>query len=219
MKIPFTIDQFFGIFAQYNVDIWPAQVVAYLLAAASVALVFMKVPFAGRVMSGTLGIFWVWMGAVYHIGHFSTINPAARVFGVMFIVQGVLFFLFGVVKPGLSFSPSRTAYSMVGMIFVLYAMALYPLLGSAFGHHYPAAPMFGVAPCPTTIFTVGVLLWASSRVPVLLLPIPLLWSIVGMSAAISLRVPQDYGLFVAGVLGTIMIVLRNRNMSLEKRAL
>ena len=31
--LPFTIDQFFGVFAAYNVAIWPAQVVAYGVAA------------------------------------------------------------------------------------------------------------------------------------------------------------------------------------------
>ena len=72
--------------------------------------------------------------------------------------------------------------------------------------------MFGVAPCPTTIFTFGILLWATKSVPAYLLVIPLLWSIVGMSAAVNLRVPQDYGLVVAGVLGTVLILIQNRRV-------
>ncbi|MBP1750889.1 MAG: hypothetical protein H6Q52_3428 [Deltaproteobacteria bacterium] len=43
-----------------------------------------------------------------------------------------------------------------------------------------------------------------------LLVIPLLWSIVGMSAAVNLRVPQDYGLVVSGVLGTVLVLIQNR---------
>jgi hypothetical protein len=70
--------------------------------------------------------------------------------------------------------------------------------------------MFGVAPCPTTIFTFGILLWATKPVPGYLLVIPFLWSIVGMSAALNLQVPQDYGLVVAGVLGTTLILIQNR---------
>jgi hypothetical protein len=70
--------------------------------------------------------------------------------------------------------------------------------------------MFGVAPCPTAIFTFGLLLWVVDSVPAYLLIIPLLWSFLGMSAAINLQVPQDYGLVVAGVLGTALILIQNR---------
>lgn len=210
--IPFTVEQFFGVFSRYNTSIWPAQIFAHVAAAVAVGLVLMSKPFAGRAMSGVLGVFWVWMGAVYHIAHFSAINPAATVFGVAFIVQGVLFLFFGVVRSRIVLACAGTATSTVGLLFVLFAMVLYPLLGVSFGHHYPSSPVFGVAPCPTTIFTIGVLLWSASPVPALLLPIPLLWSLVGVSAAVSLRVPQDYGLFVAGALGTLLIVVRNRRM-------
>jgi hypothetical protein len=89
-------------------------------------------------------------------------------------------------------------------------MIIYPLLGISLGHTYPRSPMFGVTPCPATIFTFGMLLWTTKPVPVYLLIIPLLWSIIGMSAAVSLRVYEDFGLVVAGVLGTILILLKNR---------
>jgi hypothetical protein len=47
-------------------------------------------------------------------------------------------------------------------------------------------------------------------VPVYLLVIPFLWSIIGGSAALNLRVPPDYGLVVTGVLGTPLILIQNR---------
>jgi hypothetical protein len=72
--------------------------------------------------------------------------------------------------------------------------------------------MFGVAPCPSTIFTFGLLLWTTKQVPGYLLIVPFLWSVVGMSAAVNLRVPQDYGLVVAGVLGTALIPIQNRKV-------
>jgi hypothetical protein len=51
---------------------------------------------------------------------------------------------------------------------------------------------------------------STKLVPAYLLVIPFLWSVVGMSAALNLRVPQDYGLVVAGVLGTTLIMVQNR---------
>ena len=42
------------------------------------------------------------------------------------------------------------------------------------GHVYPAAPMFGVTPCPLVIFTFGMLLLSRERAPWPLLVIPAL---------------------------------------------
>jgi hypothetical protein len=69
--------------------------------------------------------------------------------------------------------------------------------------------MFGVAPCPTTIFTFGLLLMSAARISVYLLVVPLMWSFVGMSAAINLKIVADYGLIAAGLIGTGAILCRN----------
>jgi hypothetical protein len=210
MNIPFTVEQFFTVFSQYNSAIWPIQIVAYIFGVITVYLAFQGKPTAGRSVFTVLGAFWIWMGVVYHLLFFSPINPAARIFGFAFIVQGILFLYFGAIRSKIAIAFSNSVLPIVGAFFVLYGIALYPLLGFAFGHRYPSAPVFGVAPCPTTIFTFGVLLWARSVVPLFLIIIPLLWSFIGMSAAVNLRVPQDYGLVIAGVLGTLLIVIQNR---------
>jgi hypothetical protein len=210
MKIPFTVEQFFDIFGTYNTAIWPAQVVAYMFGIIALGLALRENKLSSRIISGILALFWIWMGVFYHIGYFSVINPAARIFGLFYVLQGVLFLLIGTILGRLSFRFNYRPLPIFGACFILYAMVIYPLLGLAFGHSYPRVPLFGVAPCPTTIFTFGILLWATKSVPAYLLVIPFLWSIVGMSAALNLRVPQDYGLVVAGVLGTTLIMVQNR---------
>jgi len=212
MNIPFTVEQFFAVFKNYNEAIWPAQIVAYVLGVLALVLAFRKVEISDRAISGILAIFWIWMGVFYHILNFSVINPAAWVFGIVFILQGLLFLVAGTFPGKLSFRFTSGTLPIIGSMFMLYAMVIYPLLGLFFGHVYPAAPMFGVAPCPTTIFTIGILLWATNKVPVYLLLIPFLWSLIGMSAAVNLRVPQDYGLVIAVVSGTILLLIRNRAM-------
>ena len=62
----------------------------------------------------------------------------------------------------------------------------------------------------TTIFTFGILLWTRSKLPKILLGIPLLWSTIGFSGAVSLGIREDIGLLVAGVAGTTMIVIRDK---------
>jgi hypothetical protein len=70
--------------------------------------------------------------------------------------------------------------------------------------------MFGVAPCPTTIFTFGLLLWTRGRVPGWLLAVPTLWALIGFTAALTLGILEDTGLLVAGLLGTGLLLYRNR---------
>lgn|GEM_PF-4876675 len=71
--------------------------------------------------------------------------------------------------------------------------------------------IYRVNPCPATIFTFGVFLFASSWVPWYLFLLPLLWSPVGTRASITLHVPQGYRLEVAGVV-SIIVISDNGNM-------
>ena len=70
--------------------------------------------------------------------------------------------------------------------------------------------MFGVTPCPVTIFTFGMLLLTTERLPRWLLVIPFVWSLIGGSAAIVLDVTQDWLLLASGFIAIPLIVLRDR---------
>jgi hypothetical protein len=76
---------------------------------------------------------------------------------------------------------------------------LYPLLASLSGLSWPRVPGFGV-PCPTDLLTIGLLLSLPSRRLWRLAVIPIVWSAIGGSAAIVLRVPPDFALLLAGAL-------------------
>jgi MFS-type transporter involved in bile tolerance (Atg22 family) len=128
---------------------------------------------------------------------------------VLFILQGFIFIYAGIVKDHLSFNYQTNIYGITGAVFLLYALILYPVLGHLFGHIYPKSPTFGL-PCPTTIFTFGLLLWTDKKIPKYVLVIPFLWSIVGFSAAVNLKVYEDFGLLVAGIIGTVLILLSER---------
>ena len=96
----------------------------------------------------------------------------------------------------------------VGVLFVVYSAVLYPLIGISTGHHYPALPMFGVTPCPVTIFTLGMLLLTTNPPSGYLLAIPLLWSLIGGSAAILLQIPQDWLLLASGAITALLLLVR-----------
>ncbi|MEW6128579.1 MAG: DUF6064 family protein [Acidobacteriota bacterium] len=200
MNLPFSADQFFSIFETYNRAIFPVQVIAYALGGVAVLMALSKFSKRDQLVAAILAAFWLWTGIFYHLMYFSSLNPAAYIFGLVFIIQGGLLLWFGFVKQQLSFSFSRNLRSLVGGLLILYAMALYPALGYVFDHGYPQSPMFGVTPCPLTIFTLGFFLFVQKKVPWQLLIIPLLWSLVGSTAAFLFGVKEDFGLLVAGLL-------------------
>jgi len=198
VNLPFSVDEFLGVFSAYNGAIGPAPLVLAALAILATGLVFSRAEWSGRAIAGLLAMLWLWAGAVYHLGFFAAINPAAYAFGLAFVLEGLLLLWAGTVLGGLRFQAGRDARTAVATVLVLYALLVYPLLGLAFGHRYPAAPTFG-APCPVTIFTIGMLLIQRGRWQRLTLVVPLLWSVVGGSAAVVLGVREDLGLAVAGL--------------------
>jgi uncharacterized membrane protein HdeD (DUF308 family) len=208
LKIPFTTEQFFLVFEKYNQTIFPMQAVLILVAIASVTLAANPKPSANKTISILLGFLWLWAGVVYHLTFFTEISPPAYVFGVLFVFQGLLFLYEGVVRNRLSFRASRRLNGILGAILIVYALAIYPLIGYALGRIFPTSPTFGV-PCPTTIFTFGLLLWTDKKIPLNLLIVPVLWSLVGTSAALSFGIKEDFGLLVAAMLGTASIIWRN----------
>lgn len=200
MSLPFTTEQFFDTFARYNRAVWPTQVGLALLAVVSVALVLRRSRFSDRLVAGILSFLWVWMALAYHLAFFTRINSAAFLFAALFATQACLFARAGLVGRELSLRLALDHRSMLAAAFIAYALVGYPLLGALLGQRYPATPTFGL-PCPTTIFTFGLLL-AARPCPRHLLVIPAAWSLLGFSAAWQLEVEADYGLVVAGMVGT-----------------
>ena len=168
-------------------------------------LIFARRPAAGRVAGGVLALFWLWDGIAYHLLFFSKINSAAYIFGAGFILQGLLFFAYGAVSDRLALRFERGWRGVLGLALIIYAALVYEVVGHLSGHGWPRAPLFGVAPCPTVIFTFGMLLLSIRPVPVFLVAIPLVWAGIGSTAAILLGVPEDLGLVVSGLIGAVLL--------------
>jgi hypothetical protein len=197
--LPFTAEQFFDVFASYNETFWPAPIFAYALAAIALAAALRGGRAGGFIVGAVLALFWLWTGIAYHWLFFTAINPLAWAFGALFVAQGVLLIWLGLGRSQLNFGCRRDPAGVVGLLLIVFAAAVYPLLGIAAGHVYPYMPMFGITPCPVTIFTLGMLLLAHP-VRWLTLAIPVLWSLLGGSAAFLLDVPQDWFLLFSGPL-------------------
>ncbi len=220
MTLPFTQQQFLAVFEEYNLAIWPAQVIFYLAGFFAVYLLFKPGVRRDKIISAVLLLMWLWNGAAYHLFFFSAINQAAYAFAVLFLIQAGLFFITGLLQGNLSFGrPQKAVSTVLGLAAVVYAMVVYPMLGALAGHAFPRAPMFGVAPCPTTIFTFGLFMLANPGIPKYLLAVPLVWSVIGFGAALNLGIAEDTGLLITGLTGAAVILGRElrRNAPERKR--
>lgn len=202
MELPFSQPDFLAVFAAYNERIWPLQAVAAALGVMALALLGSERAWADRAIAGILAAFWSTMGVGYHWTFFSRINPAAYLFGGLFLAAAVVFTIEGIVRNRIHFRIRWNLRGQLASILFVYSLVVYPILG-LMTHPYPDTPLFGVAPCPTTIFTLGLLVVASYPRPVLLAAVPMLWTVIGGSAAFLLDFPQDWGLPVAGLMWLI----------------
>jgi hypothetical protein len=142
MQLPFTHDEFLDLFGTYNRALWPVVVLLWLATLGALVQLYRRRPQASRVLATLLVLHWVWAGAVYHLGFFRRINPAALLFGLAFLLQAALLFWRGVIRLSAAFIPSPSTWSKLGFGLVLYAL-VYPVLGLLFGLQYPRLPTFG----------------------------------------------------------------------------
>ena len=73
----------------------------------------------------------------------------------------------------------------------------------------------GLAPGPTAVFTLGMLLLCAGRTPLHLAVLPLLWTLIAGATAWVLAIPQDLPLPVAGIGAFALMLWKNRR---EKRS-
>ena len=195
MQLPFSHDEFLDVFGAYNVQWWPSALVLWVATAVCAWRWWRGRTNNAPLIMSLLAVHWAWTGIAYHWLDFRAINPAAALFAAAFVLQAGLFawLAIGTRAHVTRQRGVRGAFS-VGL--VGYGL-LYPAIGLALGLEYPRMPLFAV-PCPTTLVTAGFLL-ATRGAPRILLAIPLLWAVIGSSAAIMLGIRADLALVVAGL--------------------
>lgn len=205
MTLPFTVEQFYGVFRDYNDAVWPAQLLLVALAFAAVALALTRKRWSGVGVSAILGFLWAWIAVVYHLTFFTRISPPAYAFAVVSLAGAAAFVWQGVIRRQLEFRWQPGWRSAAGMALIVFALVVYPVWSAYAGHSYPAIATFGL-PCPTTIFTIGVLAFAVRPYPRSPLIVPMLWCFVGAQAAFLLSVPPDLGLIAAAAVAIGLLV-------------
>lgn len=218
MNLPFSQEQFLEVFSDYNQSVYPAQPVLLILAAAGLILVFKSPEWKDKAISAFLAFLWAWMGFVYHLLFFSPINKAAYLFGMLFLVEAGFFLWYGAIRGRLKFRFGKNISGYTGVACIVLALLVYPALGLLLGRAYPQSPTFGL-PCPTTIYTFGMLLLIGKKIPASLSIVPLFWAVIGFTAAISLGIWEDISLLLAAMaFAGVLLVSHRKNRSLRSRS-
>lgn len=205
-------DALLALFAEYNPVVWPVQVVAPAAALAGLALIWRRPSRSvdRAVVAGLAGL-WLLIGVVFQGIYVRQVDEVLGIiYAAVFLGQAGLLVALGVIGDRVALRPARTPTALLGGLIIVYALVVYPIIGAGLGHPYPEAPLFGAAPCPTTIFTFGLFLLARRPFPKLLLGVPLFWALVATPAAVGRGVLEDVALLAAGVVATAVILVAGR---------
>jgi hypothetical protein len=206
-------DELLSLFADYNPAIWPLHLVAYVAAATVLVLIVVRPSrMTDRLVVGFLAGLWLFIGVVFQGIYVRDVDATLSVvYAAIFVAQAVLLVGVGVIGDRVVFRVERTPAAIIGAAAIAYSLVVYPLLGVAFGHPWPEAPLFGAAPCPTTIFTFGVFLLARPPFPKALLVVPLIWAALATPAAVGRGVFEDVALLAVGLLATAVLIWQDRS--------
>jgi hypothetical protein len=208
--VSFTLQEFLDLIAGYTTQFWPVGLVAYVLGVLVAIMAIRHAHNASKVVCGVLALVWLWVGVVFNGFYFTRLSSSAMVFAVLFVIEGILLAVIGVLRGDLSFNVKADVYGVIGGLVILYALVGYPAIGYLLGRGYPEALLLGLAPCPTTAFTLGILLWSDRPLPKLVLVVPILYAIGAGLIAAPRGIVEDFGLLALGIAVPIAILYRER---------
>jgi len=191
---------YYRLFELYNADIWPAQIVTLALGVAALGLLRYPRAGQGRIVAAILAGCWLWVAWAFHWRNYATINWAAIYFAGAFVLEALFFIVIGVVRSALSFeSPSAAPYR-IGCAVILFALIVQPLVGPLLGRGWTQVEVFGAAPDPTAVATLGLLLTARGRTSWMLWTIPVLWCVLSGAVLWTMESPDAFVMPAAALL-------------------
>jgi len=119
----------------------------------------------GRAIASTLAVCWLWVAFAFHWQRYAAINWAAGYFAVGFAIEALLLIWMGVVRDRLRFDSKPSVTARIGVAIFVSALVIQPLLGLLFEREWRQVEIFGVAPDPTAVATLALLLAADRSHP------------------------------------------------------
>lgn len=173
----FSADTYYRLFELYNTAIWPAHIVVLVLSGLWFYFLIRPKPWSGKLLFTFLGTTWLWIAWGYHVSHFTSVNWAASYYAIGFALEGLLLILAGGSGKARPIPFNTHWTSRVGAGLIGFSLILQPLITPLSGRPWTQVELFALAPDPTVIATLGILLLVD-RIRWLLLPIPIIWCLI-----------------------------------------
>ena len=202
----FSPQTYYRLFELYNMAWWPLPIFTVTLGVAVLILGWRGGARGGRVIAAMLALSWLWVAWAFHSQRYASINLVAEYYGWAFAAEGLLLFWLGVVRGRLTPAPASMIKFRVGLGVLFYALALVPLMGVLLGRSWTHAEIFGMAPDPTAVATLGVLLLANGRHTYALYPIPVAWCLVSGATLWAMEAP-DFAIMPIAALLVVSVAL------------
>lgn len=171
----FSPEAYFRLFELHNAAFGPLLPVVVIAGLSLLVLVRRKEPWAARLAFGVLAATWGAVGWWFLYQRYGAINLAASGFALGFALEALLL----AVAAGIPPKERRTgATRWPGLALMVYALLIHPLIGPLTGRPWSGIELFALAPDPTALATLGLLLLFRSRVPAMLSVIPIGWCLI-----------------------------------------
>lgn len=199
---------YYRLFELYNVAIWPAQIIAVAAGVSAWALLRRADGRRGRLIAAFLALCWLWVAIAFHAKRYVAINWAAVDFAWGFGVEAVLLVWTGIIRGRLVFDRERRTMARAGLAIFLFALAVQPMVGLVFGRTWRQLEFFGLAPDPTAIGTLGLLLVAAGRTRWELIVIPAIWCVISAAMLWAMKMPDAWIVAIGAALVTVLVIAR-----------
>lgn len=193
------------LFELHNQEWWPLPLATLALGVALLVLAWHGSERAGRWVLALLAACWLWVAWAWHLERYAPINWAAEYFAWAWITQAALL---GTAACRGRFDALSRGQHRFGFALAVCALVLYPLLAPTLGRGWAQTEVFGMAPDPTALLSLGLLLALPLRRVGWLLVIPLVWCVTSGMTLWAMASPAFWVAPLALVLAIIAWVAR-----------
>ncbi|ADH90867.1 conserved hypothetical protein [Ancylobacter novellus DSM 506] len=198
---------YWRLFEAQNAALWPLHPVTVAAGLALLLLIASR-PDRARFWTGlVLAALWAFVGWSFLMNRYAAINWAVAYVASAFFLQAGLLLLAALLPRGLAFA-RHDATSWAGLLLALVGLLLYPALPLVFSRPWTSAEVFGIAPDPTAIVTLGLLMAARGAWLAVLLPIPLLWCLVSGLTLWAMDDAQAWLPLAVAAIGVLLALAR-----------
>lgn len=204
---------YYRLLERHNETVWPGQIFCVGIGVLIVWLLRYPSQRRSRIISAILAVLWAWVGWLFLWQRYATINWAVQYVVPLFALQALLLAWTGSIRGSLSFGLARTAAGTIGILLFFLSLAVYPMLAPWSGRPWWQAEVFGVAPDPTVLATIGLLVLAQGHRWTLLL-VPILWCIMSGATLLAMGSPEAWLQLVAPFL-SLGALARSRRLRVK----